>query len=452
MNENHANKLDLTSGSIPGNLIRFAIPFLISCFLQTFYGLADLFITGQFNGADAITAVSVGSQVLHMLTVVIAGFATGSTVIISRATGARDSSTVKNAIGNTIIIFGIFAAALTLAMLFLSGPITRILDVPEEALSGTTQYLLVCSAGIIFITGYNVICGIFRGLGDSKTPLYFVAIAGVINIGLDYLLIGPFSMGALGAGLATVIAQAISVIIAMVYAVRKVPEFRIKREHLHLKRSISRDILRIGVFIALQEGLIQVGFLVITAIANARGLDTAAAVGIVEKLISFMFLVPSAMLSSVSTIASASIGAEKRDRGRKTLWYAIGVCCVTGFIFCVICWIFDEDIIRLFAGTEEMVIILGAQYLKPYVTDTIVAGIHFCFSGYFSAYKKSFLIFAHNMLSVVLVRIPGAYFASVMFLDTLFPMGMAAPLGSLLSVFICIGMFLYIRRRNPTVF
>lgn len=442
------NKIDLTTGNIFKNLIRFSIPYLISCFLQTFYGLADLFIAGRFNGASTISAVSIGSQVMHMITVIIVGFAMGSTVLVSRYMGAKNKEAVKKIVGDSVVLFMIIAILLTTMCICGIGGICNLLAVPKEALYETRQYLYVCFIGIIFITAYNVCCSVFRGIGDTKTPMYFVAIAGVVNIILDWILIGNFKMGAFGAAFATVISQALSVMLAMAYAYIKEPLLRLGIKDLKVELANIKELLQIGFPIAMQDGFIQIAFLVITVIANMRGVEVAAAVGIVEKLIGFMFLVPSAMLSAVSTITASCIGAGQSERGKKTLYKGILICIISGLIFTIICLFGAEEIVALFAHGEENVIVMGGQYLRSYVFDCIVAGIHFCFSGYFCAYNKSWISFVHNIISILLVRIPGAYFASIIFKDTLFPMGMAAPLGSLLSAIICIVAFVVIEKNN----
>ncbi len=429
---------DLTQGNIFKVILRFSLPFIISNFLQTFYGLADLFITGQFNGAGAITAVSVGSQITHMLTVVIVGLSTGGSVAISVAVGAGDKKGQSRAIGNTIRIFAVFSVILTVVLLVFTDGILNLLSVPPEAYLSAKAYVTVCFAGVPFITAYNVASGIFRGMGDSKTPMYFVAIAGIINVILDYILIGPFSMGAAGAAYATVISQALSVVLAVVFLLKMKNSVKLSKEDLKTDRVVTGKILKTGVPVALQEGFIQVSFLVITVIANRRGVDTAAAVGIVEKIISFLFLIPSAMLSTTSMITAQSIGAGKHERGRQALKCCCLICFFSGMVFFVLAQFFGAQIVGIFAKDEAEVIRLGAQYFSSYSVDCAIAGIHFCFSGYFNAYQKSWITFLHNAASIILVRIPGSYFAAVHFPETLFPMGLAAPLGSLLSVIICV--------------
>lgn len=442
LNQQNLNQQNLTEGNIFKNLIIFSLPFLLSSFLQTFYGLADLFIAGQFYGSATITAVSIGSQIMHMITVIIVGLAMGTTVGIGRYIGAGKTDNVKKVIGNSIIIFLVFSVLLTIILLCSSNGIVRILSTPYEAIEETRKYVIICIAGSIFITAYNVISSIFRGLGDSKTPMYFVAISGVINIALDYVLMGPMQLGAMGAAIATVAAQGCSVIMAYLYARKKTGYFKLSKSDFILDKQLCNNIIRVGIPVAAQDGFIQISFLVITAIANMRGVDVAAAVGIVEKLISFMFLVPSAMLSAVSAISAQNAGAGKHERAKKTLLYGILCCVITGIIFTIICELGAEAVLYPFDKEEPVVVSLGAQYLRAYVTDCIVAGIHFCFSGYFCAYEKSILSFIHNVISIILIRIPGAYFASLYFPDSLFPMGLAAPLGSTLSAIICFIAFL----------
>lgn len=434
-------KTDLTQGSMLKNLIKFSLPYLLSCFLQTFYGLTDLFITGQFNGADTITAVSVGSQITHMLTVVIVGLAMGTTVIVGHGVGAKKREKVSKTIGNTVTLFAVFGVFLMLLLIACLEGIVFAVSTPAEAVAQTKDYLLVCFLGIPFITAYNVISSIFRGLGDSKTPMYFVAVAGIINVILDYVFIGPLAMGAMGAAMATVIAQGCSVGLALLAMLRIKLGFVVHLQDFVPEKETMVGILRVGIPIAAQDGFIQISFLVITAIANGRGVEVAAAVGIVEKLISFFFLVPSAMLSSVSAIASQNAGAGQHGQSRKVLRYGICVSVCFGLIIALLCQFGAEELLKLFAGEEPEVVRLGAQYLRAYIFDCAVAGIHFCFSGYFCAYGKAILSFIHNLLSVLLVRIPGAYLASRYFPDTLYPMGWAAPAGSLLSALICVGFF-----------
>ena len=437
---------NLTQGSIFKNIVVFSLPFLLSYFLQTLYGMADLFIAGQFNGANVISAVSIGSQVMHMFTVMIVGLAMGGTVLIGQAVGARDSKNVSNVIGNTITLFIIIAVFITFILLVLCRKIVLVVQTPIESIDETVSYLKICFIGIPFIVAYNVISSIYRGLGDSKSPMIFITIACVINIILDYLFMGILGMKASGAAIATVLAQTFSVIISIVFMTKTKNRIKISKTDLILKSKTARNILKIGVPVCCQDGFIQISFMIITVIANRRGVDVAAAVGIVEKIICFLFLVPSTMLSTVSSIVAQNIGAVFFDRAEKTLWLGTSIAAAIGLIFALVFQFAAKPILSLFTS-ENVVIDLGVQYIKSYVFDCFFAAIHFSFSGYFCAMGKSIISFIHNVISIICVRIPGAYLAAKLYPQTLFPMGMAAPLGSALSAMICVLAFFVCRKK-----
>lgn len=443
---------NLTTGSVFKNVILFSLPYLFSYFLQTLYGMADLFIIGQYDGVASTTAVSIGSQIMHMITVMIVGLAMGTTVSIAQAVGANNKKQESKAVGNTIILFmGVAIAGMAL-LLILVHPIVSVMSTPAEAVKGTVTYLTICFIGIPFITAYNIISSIFRGMGDSKGPMYFIAVACVANILLDYLFMGVFRLGPAGAALGTTISQAVSVLVSLVVIIKRKRVVLIKTDFVP-HRPVMRKILSIGIPIAVQDGLIQVAFIVITIIANQRGLNDAAAVGIVEKIMSFLFLVPSSMLSTVSALGAQNIGADKPQRAIATLRYAVLIAAGFGILASLTIQFTAGPIVSLFTdgNTSEGadVIRLGSQYLRGYIFDSIFAGIHFSFSGYFCACGKSELSFLHNIVAIALVRIPGVYLTSRIFKTTLFPMGLATATGSLLSVLICVIAFYVIHRKEP---
>ena len=438
---------NLTNGSVLKNIAYFSLPYLLSYFLQTLYGLADLFIIGQFEGVASTTAVSIGSQVMHMLTVMIVGLAMGSTVCIGQAVGAGDKKHASAAIGNTVTLFMLLSVVITALLLALVRPIVSVMSTPAEAADGTRAYLTICFIGIPFITAYNIISSIFRGLGDSKSPMIFIAVACAANIALDYIFIGAMGLGPAGAALGTTLSQAISVVFSLVVILRRKSGISLERRDLHPQRDTMGRLLRIGVPVAAQDGLIQIAFIVITVIANRRGLDAAAAVGIVEKIISFVFLVPSSMLSTVSALCAQNIGAGKQARAEQTLRYAIIIAVSFGIIIALLTQFISEQAVGLFTP-DVIVITLGGQYLRGYIWDALFAGIHFCFSGYFCACGRSEISFIHNISAIALVRIPGVYLTSKLFPDTLFPMGLATAAGSLLSVIICVIAFALLKKHS----
>lgn len=440
-------KRELTSGSVMKNLLFFSLPYLLSFFLQTLYGMADLLIIGQFGSVADTTAVSVGSQVMHMLTVMIVGLAMGATVNIGQAIGGRDNRRAALFTGNTVTLFMGLSSVLTLLLLVLRRAIVSAVSTPADAAAGTVDYLTICFIGIPFITAYNIISAVFRGMGDSKSPMYFIAVACAANIALDYLFIGVLGMGPAGAALGTVLSQAISVIISLIVIKRRSTGLALTKADIRPNKQIIGKILKIGIPVAMQDGFIQIAFMVITVIANRRGLNDAAAVGIVEKIIGFLFLVPSSMLSAVSALGAQNIGAQKPERARKTLLYAIFIAAGFGGTVAVIMQFLSSGAVSLFTDSAA-VIRLGGEYLRGYAWDCLFAGIHFAFSGHFCACGKSGISFMHNMIAILLVRIPGAYFMSSMFPGTLYPMGLATAAGSLLSAIICAAAFIILIKKE----
>ncbi len=443
---------NLTSGSVLRSILRFSGPYLLSYLLQTLYGMADLYIIGRFGTVAQTTAVSIGSQVMHMITVMIVGLAMGTTVFIGQAVGGGDREKASQGVGNTVTLFMLVSVALTAVLVMLVRPITAVMSTPADAVEGTVAYLTICFIGIPFITAYNVLSAIFRGMGDSRSPMYFVAVACAVNIGLDVLFMGAMGMGPAGAALGTTLSQAVSVLIAVCVMGRHSAGIKVSRRDFRPSKPVMGSILRIGMPVALQDGLIQVAFIIITIIANQRGLNDSAAVGIVEKIISFLFLVPSSMLSTVSALCAQNIGADKPERAETTLRYAIAITVSFGLVVAIIMQFAAGKVVALFTdpatAAGAQVVLLGGQYLRGYVWDCVFAGIHFCFSGYFCAIGRSELSFLHNIIAIGLMRVPGVWLTSRMFPDTLLPMGLATASGSLISVIICLIAFALLKRQK----
>lgn len=441
------NRKDLTQGSILGNIMTFSLPYILAYFLQILYGLADLFVIGRYCNVDSTTAVSNGAQVMYLVTCVVIGLAMGTTVRTAHAIGAKDNRRASLIIGNTATLFLALSLVLAVGLLVFRNGIVSLMDTPLEAVAGTRDYLTVCFIGIPFIMAYNIIASIFRGLGDSKSPMYFVAVACVVNILLDFFFIGYCGWGAMGAALGTTLSQMASVCFAL-FAIRRHRQvFDVHRHDFNPRWDIISGILKIGFPIAMQDGFIQIAFIVITVIANGRGLYDAAAVGIVEKFIGLVFIVPSAMLSTVSAIASQNIGAMQVSRAQRTMWYAMGITTTYGIIVAIVLQFVPDLAVRIFSD-DAQVVAMGGEYLRGYVWDCVFAGLHFCFSGFFTACGYSIISFAHNFLSIICARIPLVYLASEAYPDTLYPMGLATCLGSVLSVVICIGVYAWMSKHR----
>ena len=441
------NRKDLTQGSILGNIMTFSLPYIFAYFLQILYGLADLFVIGRYCDVDSTTAVSNGAQVMYLVTCVVIGLAMGTTVKTAHAIGAKDNRRAAQIIGNTATMFLGLSLVLAVGLLAFRNGIVSLMDTPMEAVMGTRDYLTVCFIGIPFIMAYNIIASIFRGLGDSKSPMYFVAVACVVNIILDFFFIGYCGWGAIGAALGTTLSQMASVGFAL-FAIRRHKEvFDVHRHDFKPRWDVISGILKIGFPIAMQDGFIQIAFIVITVIANGRGLYDAAAVGIVEKFIGLVFIVPSAMLSTVSAIASQNIGAMQVSRAQRTMWYAMGITTTYGIIVAIVLQFIPDLAVRIFSD-DAQVVSMGGEYLRGYVWDCVFAGLHFCFSGFFTACGYSIISFAHNFLSIICARIPLVYLASEAYPDTLYPMGLATCLGSVLSVVICISVYAWMSKHR----
>ena len=436
-------ELDLTQGSVPKVLLQFAVPYLLANVLQALYGGADLFVVGQFDDAASVAGVAIGSQVMQTVTGIILGLTTGITVLIGIATGARNHRELARIIGSSVWLFGMLGVVLTVVMTVLHNPIARLMHTPVEAMADTEHYLLICSLGIPFIIGYNVVCGILRGLGDSRTPLYFVALACVINIGLDFLLVGGFHLRAMGAAIATVASQGISFLTALWFLHRRGFSFEFTRRDVRLSGRISGRVLTLGAPIALQDALVNVSFLIITVIVNQMGVVASAALGVVEKIIVFAMLPPMAISSAVAAMTAQNYGAGLTGRMNRCLRAGIGMALVFGVSMCVYSQFLPETLTSIFT-TDPAVIAMGAEYLHGYSIDCIIVSFVFCINSYFSGQGNSWFPMIHSLIATFLFRIPLSWAFSHIDPKSLFWMGFAPPLATSVSLVIC---FWYLRRK-----
>ena len=435
-------ELNLTQGSVPKVLLQFAVPFLIANVLQALYGGADLFVVGQYDDSASVAAVAIGSQVMQTITGIILGITTGTTVLIAIAIGAKDDRKVAFTIGSSVWLFSIVGVLLTLVMLAFHGQITELMHTPAEAMADTKNYILVC----LFIIGYNVVCGILRGLGDSKTPLYFVGLACIINIVLDFILVGYFHWGATGAAIATVTAQGVSFGIALWFLYRHGFHFDFSRKDIRLNRNLSKKIMVLGAPIALQDALINVSFLIITVIVNQMGVIASASLGVVEKIIVFAMLPPMAISSAVATMTAQNYGAGLIKRMNKCLASGIGIALVFGVSVCVYSQFLPETLTAFFTK-DAAVVAMAAEYLRGYSIDCIVVSFVFCINSYFSGQGNSLFPMIHSLIATFLFRIPLSYWFSQMDSSSLFIMGFAPPISTVVSLLICIWYLRYTQRK-----
>lgn len=430
-------ELDLTKGSVPKVLMQFAMPYLLANVLQALYGGADLFVVGRFDDAASVAGVAIGSQVMQTVTGIILGLTAGITVLIGIATGARDEKKAAATIGSAVWLFAIIGAVLTLLMTVWHDTIATAMHTPPEAMTDTRHYLLICSLGIPFIIGYNVVFGIMRGLGDSRSPLYFVALACVINIVLDFVLVGGCHMRAAGAATATIASQGISFAAALCYLHRKGFRFPFTRRDIRLNGILSKRIIKLGTPIALQDALINISFLIITVIVNRMGVTASAALGVVEKLIVFAMLPPVAISSAVAAMTAQNYGAGLTDRMNRCLKSGIGMSLVFGTAFCIYSQFLPETLMGIFTN-DAPVIELGAEYLHGYSIDCIIVSFVFCINSYFSGQGNSLFPMVHSLIATFLFRIPLSWIFSHIAPTSLFPMGFAPPLATMVSLAICL--------------
>lgn len=452
MNKAH----NFTEGKIFSPLIRFAIPILLALFLQAMYGAVDLLIVGQFGGNNAdvfVSAVSTGSQIMMTLTVVITGLAMGLTVYVGEKIGAGRRAEAGEIIGSGISLFGIISLILTVIMVLASSALTKMMHAPAEAFDNTVWYVAICSAGTLFIVAYNLVGSIFRGIGDSKIPLLTVAIACVLNILGDLLLVAVFSMGAIGAAIATVFAQAMSVVLSLpVIKKRKLP-FDFSRKYIRPNATHIKSILKLGTPIALQDLLVSISFLVILAIVNELGLTESAGVGVAEKVCAFIMLIPSAFMQSMSAFVAQNMGALKYDRTKKALWYGIVSSLAVGIIVGYFSF-FHGDILAGIFAKDASIIAPAAEYLKAYAIDCVLTAFLFCFMGYFNGCGNTTFVMIQGIIGGICVRLPVSWAMSKIMPVSLFRIGLATPISSAVQIVLCVTFFAimqHIQKKKETI-
>lgn len=427
----------LTEGHIFKNLLIFAVPFLLANFMQALYGAVDTAIVGWFTDSSGISAVSTGSQVMQIVNSLVSGLTMGGTILIAQYFGAKQQQDTVETISTMLSLFAISAVAFSIIMWIACPWILQILQTPAEAYSQAYQYVMIASGGIIFIFGYNAISAILRGLGDSKSPLIFIAIACVSNIVLDLILVGPMKMGAAGASLATIASQAISVIIAIAYLKkhRFIFEFRWKNFRIHKHKAFM--LIKVGLPVSLQETMTNLSFLFIAAIVNSLGVVASAAVGIAGKFDGFAMLPASAFSGAIAAIAGQNIGAGKPERAKKSLNASMLLSFACGMIFFMWVQFFPESVMHIFKA-DAAVTAAGVEYLRGFSLDFIMVSFIFCMNGFFNGCGKTTFSMINGLTSTLFVRVPLAYLLSHSFSSSLFGVGLAAPMASLLSIIIAI--------------
>lgn len=438
-------KSDFTQGSILKKLIPFMIPILGALVLQAAYGAVDLLVVGRFGSTAGLSAVSTGSQILNLVTFVITQLAMGITVLIARYIGEKSTGQIGELLGGAVTVFAIVSAVLFVVMVFFAKPLAVLMQAPQEAISLTTVYVRICGGGIFFIVAYNVLAAIFRGLGDSRSPLIFVAVACVVNIIGDLILVAGFHLDAAGAAIATVVAQAVSVVLAIVLLKKKDLKFGIQKKDFRINGQCKR-FLKVGLPLALQEFLTQMSFLALCAFVNKLGLEASSGYGVACKIVNFAMLVPSSLMQSMASFVSQNVGAGKPDRAKKSMFTGMGLGVIVGVVVFICVWCFGDVLTSVFT-TDTAVIQKGTEYLRGFAPETIVTAVLFSMVGFFNGYEKTVWVMIQGLVQTLLVRLPLAYVMSIQPHASLTKIGLAAPVATCFGIVLNVIFYLIFTRK-----
>ena len=439
-------RLSLTEDRIRTALPRFALPFLLANVLQSLYGAVDLVIIGRYCTSAAISAVATGTQLMYTLLGLIIGLSTGNTVLLGQSIGEKDGEKGGHAVGTAATLFMILAVIVTPLIIIFALPLLRVMQVPAEAEVHAHNYLTICACGIPFILGYNCISGCFRAMGDSKTPMIFVAVSSCVNLLGDLLLVGVLQLNAAGAALATVFSQMVSFVMSLIVLTKKGFPFPFHKRYFKPDWKAMGFILKVGVPLSAQEALVNVSFLLITAMVNGMGVTASASVGIVEKILGFVMMPPMAFSAAVTTITAQNIGAKQPERALQGLRWGILYALIFGVAFCAAAVIVPQFFTGIFSK-DPAVVQMAASYLRPYSTDCILICVIFTMNSYFNGCGKSLISFIHSMVATFGVRVPLCRLMLPYCVGTLTPMGLCMPAASVVSLIICSIYFIWLRKK-----
>ena len=440
------DKTDFTQGSILKKLVAFMMPVLGALILQAAYGAVDLLVVGRYGSTSGLSGVSTGSQVLNLVTFVVTQLAMGITVLIGRYLGEKRPEQIGSVIGGSAVVFAGISIVLFILMVGFAHPISVLMQAPEEAVTLTSSYVRICGSGIFFIVAYNVLSAIFRGLGDSKSPLLFVLVACIINIIGDLALVAGLHMDAAGAAIATVAAQGCSVVFAIVILLKKNLPFLITKKDFRWNVQCNR-FLKIGLPLALQELLTQISFLALCAFVNRLGLEASSGYGVACKIVNFAMLVPSALMQSMASFVSQNVGAGKTKRAKHTLYTGIGVGLAVGCVVFILV-MFKGDLLAGFFTTDVAVVQRAFEYLKGFAAETLMTAILFSLIGYFNGNNKTVWVMTQGLIQTLLVRLPFAYVMSIQPNASLTMIGLAAPVSTTVGVIMSVVYYICINRKK----
>ena len=389
-----SNTADFTQGSILKKLCRFMLPVLGALILQAAYGAVDLLVVGRFGSTSGLSAVSTGSQVLNLVTFVVTQLAMGVTVLIARYIGEKREKEIGAVLGGAAVVFTILAGCLFVLLVLFARPISVLMQAPQEALALTASYVRICGCGILFIVAYNVLSAVFRGLGDSRSPLLFVLVACLVNVAGDLVLVAGLHLDAAGAALATVLAQAVSVGCALAILRRKKLPFTFRKSDVRLNEQCRR-----------------------------------------------------ALMQSMASFVAQNIGAGNVKRAKKSMFTGIAVGVAFGIVMFALV-LRKGDVLAGLFSTDAEVVRRGFEYLRGFAPETIVTAVLFSMVGYFNGSNRTLWVMIQGLIQTLLVRLPLAYYMSIQPNASLTKIGMSAPVATVVGIVLNIGCFLYLNRRD----
>ncbi len=441
-----SDKSDFTQGSILKKLALFMLPILGALVLQAAYGAVDLLVVGRFGSTSGLSAVSTGSQVLNLVTFVVTQFAMGVTVLIARYLGEKHPEVIGQVIGGAVVVFAIVSAVLFVVMVGFARSIAVLMQAPAEAVDLTASYIRICGGGIFFIVAYNLLSAVFRGLGDSKSPLLFVLVACIVNIFGDLALVAGLHLDAVGAAIATVAAQAVSVVCAVVILLKKHLPFALHKSDFRLNPQCCK-FLGIGLPLALQEFLTQLSFLALCAFVNRLGLEASSGYGVACKIVNFAMLIPSSLMQSMASFVSQNIGAGNKKRVKQSMFTGIGIGLLFGCAVFALVW-FKGNVLAGIFTTDAAVVAKGFAYLKGFAPETIVTAVLFSMVGYFNGNDKTVWVMVQGLVQTLLVRLPMAYFMSIQPNASLTKIGLAAPTSTMVGILLNVCFYIYLEHQE----
>lgn len=444
--------IDFTTGSIFQKLIRFMIPILGALILQTMYGAVDILVVGWFGTPEGISAVSTGSSLINMIVFILNGLAMGVTILMGRYLGEHKEKLLGKVIGGSILAFAIIAAVMMVLLLVFAPQLSSLMQAPEAAMDKTAVYIRICGGGIAFIIGYNLISSVFRGIGNSKLPLIFVGIACVVNIIGDLLFVAVFHWDVAGAAAATVLAQAVSLVLSLFMCRRMELPFRVRFSDIRMSREV-KQFLMLGLPIAFQEFLTQLSFLFLLAFVNGMGstetirLASSSGYGIASKLTAIVMLVPSALMQSMSSFIAQNVGAGKERRAQKAMGYGMLIGGCIGIAMTLAAFFGGQVLASLFTG-DAAYQLKAAEYLKGFSLEAIVTSIMFSFIGYYNGHNQTLFVMLQGIAQSFIVRLPMAYLMSHYMQDSLVYIGASAPTATVFGIAISLIYFLFYSKKQ----